>query len=289
MRRSVLAILVLIASCAPDPVRLEDRPALPAAALTCFRTEGFSMLAAHRGGPAPGYPENALSSLHRLSELGVLYAEIDVRRSSDGVLFLLHDDTLDRTTTGTGSVTGQPWSALSDLQLEDNNGQITADRIPTLSEAITLAQTAGLVLNLDLKSVAPEEIVQTIQATNARDHVAIIAYSIQDAAAIHALDAGLVLSVPNDLPGLAAAGVNLETSYIWLGTGPLDADMDATLASRGLETSAGLFRREDGTDTPYLEARATGIELLSIDEVDTAVRALGGAQTLRGQIAACTP
>ena len=35
MRRSVLAILVLIASCAPDPVRLEDRPALPAAALTC--------------------------------------------------------------------------------------------------------------------------------------------------------------------------------------------------------------------------------------------------------------
>jgi len=245
------------------------------------------MLAAHRGGPAPGYPENALSSLHRLVDNGVLYAEIDVRRSNDGVYYLLHDDTLERTTTGEGRVEGRSWSDLSNLRLLDSNGELTDQSIPRLEAVFTLARETGLVLNLDLKSVTPSEIVALIDANNARDHVAIIAYTVDDAAAIHALDAGLLLSVPDELVALRAAGVNLEASYIWLGTGALDAPRDAVLASRGLETSVGLFRREDGSATPYLEAIEAGIELLSIDNVDAAVASLGGRDALQARIAQC--
>lgn len=261
--------------------------AAPAAQLTCLRETGHTMLAAHRGGPASGYAENALSSLERLEVLGVLYAEIDVRRTTDGTLFLLHDDTLDRTTVAQGPVEGLSWSELSGTALRDPAGMPIADTIPTLIEALDTARSAGVVLNLDLKSVSADDIVGFVHAHGARDDVAIIAYSVEQAAAIHALDPGLVLSAPNDPEALAAAGVNLDVVYIWLGIGAADASEDARLAAAGLETSAGLFPLETGDPAPYRQAAAAGVELLSIDDVDTAVTALGGPDTLRTRIAAC--
>jgi len=281
------ALIMLTACNQSGPVQPAELTA-PIAALTCFRENTASMLAAHRGGPAPGYPENSLSGLQRLSRLGVLYAEIDVRRSADGVLYLLHDDTLDRTTTGAGPTAGQNWADLSTHLLQDNQGQRSDETIPTLIEAIELARTNGLILNLDLKSVPPAEIVRFVHDNTARDHVAIIAYSVDAAAAIHALDPGLLLSVPHDIDRLASAGVNLEASYVWLGTGQIDANADADLATRGIETSAGLFRREDGTSRPYLDAVSAGVELISIDNVDAAVSALGGPEELERQIEACS-
>ncbi|MBO6763421.1 glycerophosphodiester phosphodiesterase family protein [Maricaulis sp.] len=290
LKRLIPSLLVLAAACSPStPTAPETALAAPAIQLDCFRETGAAMLAAHRAGPAPGYPENALSTLHRLAELGVLYAEIDVRRSADGMLFLLHDDTLDRTTTGTGSLDGLAWDALSGTTLRDPDGTIVEDTIPTLADALTVAREAGLVLNLDLKSVSPEEIVGFVHDHDARDEVAIIAYSIDQAAAIHALDDGLLLSAPNDPAALSAAGANLDAVYIWTGVGAADADQDARLAEAGLETSAGLFRLENGDPAVYQTAAAAGVELLSIDDVDTAVVALGGAEALQAQIAACTP
>jgi len=262
-------------------------PAAPAAQLACFRENGVSMLAAHRGGPASGYAENALSSLERLGELGVLYAEIDVRRAADGTLFLLHDDTLDRTTVAEGPVDGLSWSELSGTALRDPDGTPIADTIPTLAEALTTARSAGIVLNLDLKSVSAEAIVGFVHAHGASDDVAIIAYSVDQAAAIHALDPGLVLSAPNAPEALTAAGVNLDAAYLWLGVGTPDADDDARLAEAGLETSAGLFPLETGDPAPYRQADQAGVELLSVDDVATAVAALGGSDALKARIAAC--
>ncbi|WP_291843737.1 glycerophosphodiester phosphodiesterase family protein [Maricaulis sp.] len=285
----VLIALLGLVGCYVAPTTASDNPAAPAAALTCFRENGHAMLAAHRGGPSTGYPENALSSLRRLADLGVLYAEIDVRRAADGTLFLLHDDTLDRTTNGTGDLTGRTWPELATYRLRDNEGHDVEEGIPSLAQAFEVARTNGLILNLDLKDVDATEIVAQIREHQARDLVAIIAYSVEDAAALHALDPGLVLSVPHDISALTNAGVNLATSYVWLGTGPVNPAADAALAELGIETSAGLFRRENGGAAPYLEAKAAGIELLSIDNVEAAVAALGGSEHLRHQIATCSP
>ena len=287
MLRTLPALLLFLGACNPPSPTPDTELSAQATALACYRENGFAMLAAHRGGPAPRYPENALSSLQRLADNGVLYAEIDVRRTADDVYFLLHDDTLERTTTGSGDLEGRVWSDLSSERLLDSNGELTNQTIPRLEAVFALARETGLVLNLDLKSVTPAEIVALVDANNARDHVAIIAYTVEDAAAIHALDPGLVLSVPDELDALRASGVNLDASYIWLGTGALNPARDAELASRGLETSVGLFRREDGSATPYLEAAEAGVELLSIDNVDAAVSALGGSDVLQARIEQC--
>jgi len=287
MLRALPALLLFLGACNPPGLTPDTELSAQATALTCYRENGFAMLAAHRGGPAPGYPENALSSLQRLADNGVLYAEIDVRRTADDVYYLLHDDTLERTTTGSGDLEGRVWSELSSERLLDSNGELTNQTIPRLEAVFALARETGLVLNLDLKSVTPAEIVALVDANNARDHVAIIAYTVEDAAAIHALDPGLVLSVPDELDALRASGVNLDASYIWLGTGALNPARDTELASHGLETSVGLFRREDGSATPYLEAAEAGVELLSIDNVDAAVSALGGSDVLQARIEQC--
>jgi len=289
-----LGLVLALTACssqnpAPDDGAATIDLAAPAAQMTCLREHGYTMLAAHRAGPADGYAENALSSLRRLAEMGVLYAEIDVRRSADGILFLLHDDTLDRTTTGTGPAETLDWATLAAYRLTDPRGLETGDTIPTLDQAVDLAREAGLVLNLDLKSVSPADIVAHLDSRNARDLVAVIAYSVDDTAALHRADPGMMVSAPNDIPALRDAGANTDALYVWMGVGAANAAEDARLAEQGLETSAGLFPLEDGTPAVYRAAASAGVELLSIDDVDTAVAALGGADQLRTQIATCAP
>src|SRR5262249_53546543 len=69
-----------------------------------WHTRGVGLrIGAHRGDPEFA-PENTLAAFDAAVALGVDYVETDVQRTADGVLVLLHDDDLDRTTNGTGPV-----------------------------------------------------------------------------------------------------------------------------------------------------------------------------------------
>ena len=58
----------------------------------------------HRAGPVAGYPENAIETMDNALRYGFGLMEVDVAQLKDGGLVLMHDDTLDRTTTGSGKV-----------------------------------------------------------------------------------------------------------------------------------------------------------------------------------------
>ncbi|MBR9826311.1 MAG: glycerophosphodiester phosphodiesterase family protein [Alphaproteobacteria bacterium] len=245
------------------------------------------MLAAHRAGYASGYAENAITSIRRSAELGALYAEVDVAQSTDGVLYLLHDRTFDRTTTGTGAVLETSWAEITAMQLVDQDGTVLDERVPTLADTFTAAREAGIYLNLDLKNATRPALVEAIEAAGAEDEVIVIAYTVEHAAELHALNSNLVLSAPNEPEALAAAGVNLDNVYLWLGVGAPDAEIDAALGAQGLETAAGLFPLEQGDVSVYQAAAAAGVEILSINDVATGSEALGGAEELTRQIALC--
>jgi glycerophosphoryl diester phosphodiesterase len=67
-----------------------------------WQTRGVGLrIGAHRGDPEAA-PENTLAAFDAGAALGVDYIETDVQRTADGVLVLLHDDDLDRTTSGNG-------------------------------------------------------------------------------------------------------------------------------------------------------------------------------------------
>ncbi|MGA9141323.1 MAG: glycerophosphodiester phosphodiesterase family protein [Methanocella sp.] len=91
------------------------------------------MIVGHRG--AAGYePENTLLSFQKAIEIGVDWIEMDVRRSADGHLVIIHDDTVDRTTNGHGKVSEMTLAELK--ALDAGKGQ----KIPTLQEAIDITK-----------------------------------------------------------------------------------------------------------------------------------------------------
>ncbi len=102
----------------------------------------------HRG--ACGHePENTLASIARAIALGCAFTEVDVRRTADGALVLLHDERVDRTTNGQGLVAEM---TLADIRkLDAGGGQV----IPTLEEALaTAGGRIGLILELKTEGLA---------------------------------------------------------------------------------------------------------------------------------------
>ncbi len=109
---------------------------------------------AHRGGAALA-PENTLAAVRNALALGADVIELDLHVSRDGAVVVIHDATLDRTTTGRGFVRE---TALADLQRLDAgswfNARFAGERIPTLREVLEVIRGHGneaVRLNLETK------------------------------------------------------------------------------------------------------------------------------------------
>jgi glycerophosphoryl diester phosphodiesterase len=125
---------------------------------------------AHRGVAAEA-PENTLPAIKRAIELGCAMAEVDVRYTSDGALVLVHDETLDRTTDGSGRVSEKTLADLRRLDAGRSAGPaFRATRIPTLDEAVRLAR-GRIQLYLDLKERDPLPVVRAVEKLEARSLV----------------------------------------------------------------------------------------------------------------------
>jgi glycerophosphoryl diester phosphodiesterase len=106
---------------------------------------------AHRGARARA-PENTLAAFAAAREDGATWIECDIKLTSDGVPILMHDDTLDRTTNGTGAVADMNWA---EMQLLDAGNwfdpSFKGTRIPSLADVLVFARSSGMRLNLELK------------------------------------------------------------------------------------------------------------------------------------------
>ena len=102
------------------------------------------LIYAHRGYSA-NYPENTLSAF----EAALPYVdgiELDVQLSKDGRLVVIHDETVDRTTDGTGWVKDMTLQELRQLKVDGY------ERIPTLEEVLGLIERSNVTLNIELKT-----------------------------------------------------------------------------------------------------------------------------------------
>ncbi len=99
---------------------------------------------AHRGGGTLA-PENTLAGIRLAARMGFKAVEFDVMLSADGTPVLIHDETLERTTSGAGRVCDMSDDAL--FLLDAGNGE----RIPRFSEAAALCREYGLLANIEIK------------------------------------------------------------------------------------------------------------------------------------------
>lgn len=110
------------------------------------------IISGHRGGMMKGYPENSIAIFENTLRFTPLIYEVDPRLTKDSVVVLMHDVTLERTSTGTGKVSDYTYEQLKQFRLIDLEGNLTGYRIPTLVEAIEWSR-GKTVLNLDKKDV----------------------------------------------------------------------------------------------------------------------------------------
>jgi glycerophosphoryl diester phosphodiesterase len=108
----------------------------------------------HRGTgvnrPGHALPENSIPSYLAAMQQGADGIELDVELTADGKLIIMHDDTLDRTTTCVGCVSAQTLAAARACVLRDGNGRQTSEHPPTLEEVYRALPGEALV-NVELK------------------------------------------------------------------------------------------------------------------------------------------
>ena len=116
---------------------------------------------AHRGASAHA-PENTLAALELAVAQGAEMAEVDAQLSADGQVVLIHDETLDRTTSGSGTVASVSLELLRGLDAGAWFGEVWwGEKIPTLAEVLDAVGTR-LTLNIELKGAAGPELEQAV-------------------------------------------------------------------------------------------------------------------------------
>ena len=126
-------------------------------------SDDYILVAAHRG-DWRNAPENSLQAIENSIRMGADIVEIDVRRTKDGHLVLLHDKTLERTTTGQGRVKDWTLEELKKLRLKNGQGVATRHSLPTLREAMLLAK-GRILIYLDKTYDYLPETLQVLKET----------------------------------------------------------------------------------------------------------------------------
>ncbi len=137
----------------------------------------------HRG--AAGYaPENTLASFGRAIQLGVDYVECDFHITADGVPVIIHDETLDRTTSGHGPVREKTLAEVKALDAGSWHGaEFAREKVPTLCELFELAAgRAGVVAEAKSPASQHPDAPQLLAGlVKEFAHVPVIAISVDDA------------------------------------------------------------------------------------------------------------
>ena len=135
----------------------------------------------HRG--AAGHaPENTIAAIHAGISLGVDFVEMDVQRTRDGRLVVMHDALVDRTTDGTGLVSEMSWDELRLLDAGDGEG------VPSVEAALAAADgRAGVMLEVKMLGIGPE-LYRAVQAAGFSGAVVYASFLHAEILAIRRID-----------------------------------------------------------------------------------------------------
>lgn len=115
-------------------------------------------------------PENSIAAIESSIRLGADVVELDIQKTKDGKLILMHDKTLDRTTTGKGKISEWTLDSIRTLYLKNGASLRTKHRVPTLEEALLTAK-GRVMVNLDKAYPIFDEIFPILEKTGTVDQI----------------------------------------------------------------------------------------------------------------------
>ncbi|CAN7183628.1 glycerophosphodiester phosphodiesterase [Trinickia sp. LjRoot230] len=118
----------------------------------------YPRVVAHRGGGTLA-PENTLAGIETGARLGLEMIEFDAKLSADGVVFLLHDDTVQRTSNGRGAAAQMTYAQIAALDAGSwFDARFAGERMPTLAEVAQRCIAIGMAANVEIKPCARRDV-----------------------------------------------------------------------------------------------------------------------------------
>lgn len=270
-------------------------PAL-AAYFDCVRDGGVA-ISAHRAVSALDQPENSIAAIEATGRaIPNAILELDAVLTKDRQLVLMHDDTMDRTTTGRGRVADLTLAQVEQARLKASDGALTRAAPPTLGEALDAAGRVGAIASIDLKPADGETtvdlaraVIDQVRQSRAGNRVILITYNDADARAVAAMAPEMMISAGlsgvDDLSGLNPAQI-----LAWTGTREERPALWRALREAGVEVQFGTLgaegvRRDDryAADEDVSEYRDLVRQGVTVIATDTplAVKSVLGAEVAK--------
>ncbi len=261
------------------PAQKLNRIKVPQGQLESFLdpgSEAFPLISAHRGGVnIAGHPENSMAVFKYMVQRTPAILELDVNMTKDSMLILMHDNSLDRTTSGSGRVDQQNWDEIAALKLKDDFGQLTRYKVPTFDKALKWARKKA-ILSVDVKRGVPfEKVIQMIQKRNMQDYVMVITYSLEDAQKVYRLDPSLQISVSirnvEEFDRFMQSGIPADNMVAFTGTIGIKPELYQKLHERGIPVIVGTMGNIDrsaeasGKNEVYMEIVEKGGDIIATD------------------------
>ncbi|MEZ0484274.1 glycerophosphodiester phosphodiesterase family protein [Fibrella aquatica] len=283
-----LTLASLFAGCSPKTTPAKS--AIRATERFRYVAGQHPLISVHRGGgDLRGFPENCIESfdyvtgqIERPDAPAVIECDIDLTK--DSVLVMMHDATLDRTTTGTGKLIERTYAEVQQVKLEDNQGNPTAFRVPTLEETLNWGRKRGAMFTLDVKrNVSFAKVVEHVRKTKTQNNVAIITYNAKDAALVNKLAPELMISVTirNEAEYNQLHELNIPDNrmFAFVGVKAPEPSLYTFLHAKGIATILGTLGNLDKQaaakgDNLYNEWVTAGADMLSTDRPLEVARAL---------------
>ena len=155
----------------------------------------------HRG-HSIGAPENTIAAFQRTKELGGSSFEIDVVLSQDREIVVLHDETLDRTTSGTGFAADMPALRITQLDAGSSfSAEHAGERVPLLRDTLVFAKEQEMGLHIEIKDRRNEDALidrlgVLVEETQTRDWAVVISFDHQQ-----------LLKAKARIPGIRTEGI----------------------------------------------------------------------------------
>jgi glycerophosphoryl diester phosphodiesterase len=241
------------------------------------------LIAAHRGGAAV-WPENSLAAFRGAIALGVDALEFDLHLTADDEVVVIHDATLDRTTTGRGPVRSTSMVQLRAVRLRDARGVVTEDSVPTLAEVLDLARPTSMALLPEIKldfagRAYPEIERRVVEQLHARGLLGRASVQSFDDATLRRVRAAEPAARTMLLVGrhrMAAGGSGSAAAVQWtldVGAAELGIDyrlVDATLVAAARAAGVRLAAWTVNADEDLRRMAALGVDLVMSDRPDRA-------------------
>ncbi|GAA4198195.1 glycerophosphodiester phosphodiesterase family protein [Pedobacter jeongneungensis] len=240
----------------------------------------FPLISAHRGGPMPGFPENCIETFDNATTYNPVVIEFDIAYSKDSVMVIMHDDQLDRTSTGKGPVSNYTYEELKAFNLKDTEGNETKFKIPALDSVLSWSK-GKVLLTIDLKKgVSYAKVIEKVRQYKVESNSIIITYTAEQAKEVHQLAPELMISASvqkkAELKRLNNMGIPNNRIVAFVGVAAPDKELYQYLHSKGITTILGTMGNIDKSakaspvKNVYYHLVNNGADILSGDNLPQA-------------------